>query len=202
MADLGLQWAPKVLRHFAIFEYFRRISPLNSKILSPSQFSMLDFLFLKLCSFLCNTEKREGNGSQCKQDKKWKKWKCSKEHSIQSTVSATLVDHCRKEWVSLISHLLPYPQLPTWEMGFVHWPGSLILQVENYWNGIRTSPFVLLALPTPFLFLAWFLPARLKCGTLQAGAQGGGQFLGLFSPGAIDNYWLTLQKASSLKQPE
>ena len=68
-----LQWVTKVLRHFAILEYLRRISFLISTRLPPPPFSMLDFLSLEFASFLCNVEKGEGVRSQPKLDLKWNK---------------------------------------------------------------------------------------------------------------------------------
>ena len=55
------QWATEVLRHFAILEYLRPISPLNVPHDStPSPQTMLDFMFLELAFFLNNIEKGEG----------------------------------------------------------------------------------------------------------------------------------------------
>ena len=62
LAELKLQWATKVLRHFVILEYLRQISLLISTILPPPPFSMLDFLSLEFASFLYNIEKGEGGG--------------------------------------------------------------------------------------------------------------------------------------------
>ena len=56
----SLQWATKVLRHFAILEYLRPISPLNPTILPPPPQTMLHFMSLELAFFLNNIEKGEG----------------------------------------------------------------------------------------------------------------------------------------------
>ena len=62
-----------MLRHFAILEHLRPISPLNSTILPPPPLTMLDFMSLELAFFLNNIEKGEGAGSQCKLIFKWNK---------------------------------------------------------------------------------------------------------------------------------
>ena len=57
---MDLQWATKMLGHFAILEYLRPISPLKSTILPPSPQTMLDFMSLELAYFVNNIEKGEG----------------------------------------------------------------------------------------------------------------------------------------------
>ena len=63
----------KSVETFCPFGVLKAHLPLNYTTHPPSPQTMLDFLSLELASFLCNIEKGEWGGSQCKQDLKWNK---------------------------------------------------------------------------------------------------------------------------------
>ncbi len=68
-----LQWAPKVLRQSALFEYLGQILPLTPSILPPPPETMLYLLSARLASFEYNIEKGGGGVVQKRQQIKGKK---------------------------------------------------------------------------------------------------------------------------------